>query len=175
MPEGGLKCEYVHAPLHRVCGMTVPQLVRVVVESSSTSLFAANISNRLSSEMSLATGVRKYIAVSFAAAKRLKKLERVAGHSNSPCFGSFSKEVDLTAIGENFDVLLFHNCDLRNSATQEIRTPDKGVITPVSASSRASTAWAKANTPGSKAARQRSQRSPTTGETCGRGPSAMVV
>ena len=129
MPEGGLKCEYVHAPLHRVCGMTVPQLVRVVVESSSTSLFAAKISNRLSSEMSLATGVRKYIAVSFAAAKRVKKLERVAGHSNSPCFGSFSKEVNLTAIGENFDVLPFHNCDLRNSATQEIRTPDKGVIT----------------------------------------------
>ena len=129
MPEGGLKCEYVHAPLHRVCGKTVPQLVRVVAESSSTSLFAANISNRLSSEMSLATGVRKYIAVSFAAAKRVKKLERVAGHSNSPCFGSFSKEVNLTAIGENFDVLPFHNCDLRNSATQEIRTPDKGVIT----------------------------------------------
>ena len=128
-PEGGLKCEYVHAPLHRVCGMTVPQLVRVVGESSSTSLFAANISNRLSSEMSLATGVRKYIAVSFAAAERVKKLERVAGHSNSPCFGSFSKEVNLTAIGENFDVLPFHNCDLRNSATQEIRTPDKGVIT----------------------------------------------
>ena len=69
MPEGGLKCEYVHAPLHRVCGMTVPQLVRVDVESSSTSLFAANISNRLSSEMSLATGARKYIAVCVFAAQ----------------------------------------------------------------------------------------------------------
>ena len=129
MPEGGLKCEYVHAPLHRVCVTTVPQLVRVDVESSSTSLFAANISNRLSSEMSLATGARKYIAVSFAAAKRVKKLERVAGQSNSPCFGSFSKEVNLTAIGENFDGLPFHNCDLRKSANQEIRTPDKGMIT----------------------------------------------
>ena len=51
-----MNCEYVHAPLHRVCVMTVPQLVRVDVESSSTSLIAANISNRLSSEMSLATG-----------------------------------------------------------------------------------------------------------------------
>ena len=118
MTERGLKREYVHAPLHRVCGMTVPQLVRVDVESSSTSLFAANISNRLSSEMSLATGVRKYMAVSFAAAKRVKKLERVTGHSNSPCFGSFSKEVNLTAIGENFDVPPSDNCDLRNSATQ---------------------------------------------------------
>jgi len=37
--------------------------------------------------------------------------------------------VNLTAIGENFDVLSFDNCDLRHSATQEIRTPDKGVIT----------------------------------------------
>ena len=129
MPEGGLKCEYVHAPLHSVCGMTVPQLVWVNVKTGGSSPLSANISNRLSSEMSLATGARKYIAVSFAAAKRVKKLERVAGHSNSPCFGSFSKEVNLTAIGENFDVLPFHNCDLRNSATQEIRTPDKGVIT----------------------------------------------
>ena len=37
--------------------------------------------------------------------------------------------MNLTAIGENFDVLPFDNCDLRNSATQEIRTPDEGVIT----------------------------------------------
>ena len=129
MTEGGLKREYVHAPLHSVCGMAVPQLVWVNVKTGGSSPLSAYISNRLSSEMSLATGARKYIAVSFAAAKRVKKLERVTGHSNSPCFGSFSKEVNLTAIGENFDVLPFHNCDLRNSATQEIRTPDKGVIT----------------------------------------------
>ena len=129
MTERGLKREYVHAPLHSVCGMAVPQLVWVNVKTGGSSPLSAYISNRLSSEMSLATGARKYIAVSFAAAKRVKKLERVTGHSNSPCFGSFSKEVNLTAIGENFDVLPFHNCDLRNSATQEIRTPDKGVIT----------------------------------------------
>ena len=30
--ERGLKREYVHAPLHSVCGMAVPQLVRVNVE-----------------------------------------------------------------------------------------------------------------------------------------------
>ena len=109
--------------------MAVPQLMWMNVKTGDSSPLSANISNRLSSEMSLATGARKYIAVSFAAAKRVKKLERVTGHSNSPCFGSFSKEVNLTAIGENFDVLPFDNCDLRNSATQEIRTPDKGVIT----------------------------------------------
>ena len=118
MAEGVLEREYVHAPLHSVCGMAVPQLVWVYVKTGGSSPLSANISNRLSSEMSLAAGARKYIAVSFAAAKRVKKLERVTGHSNHPCFGSFSKEVNLTAIGENFDVLPSDNCDLRNSATQ---------------------------------------------------------
>ena len=124
-----MKREYVYAPLHSVCGMAVPQLVWVDVEARCSAPLPANISNRLSSEMSLSSGARKYIVVSFAAAKRVKKLERVTGHSNSPCFGSFSKQVNLTAIGENFDVLPFDTRNLRNSATQEIRTPDKGVIT----------------------------------------------
>ena len=127
--RGGLKREYVHAPLHSMCGMAVPQLVWVNMKTGGSSPLSANISNRLSSEMSLSTGARKYIAVSFAAAKRVKKLERVTGHSNSPCFAPFAKQVDLTAIGENFDVLPFDNCDLRNSATQQIGAPDKGVIT----------------------------------------------
>ena len=98
------------------------------VKTGGSSPLSAYISNRLSSEMSLATGARKYIAVSFAAAKRVKKLERVTGHSDSPCFGSFSKEVNLTAIGENFDVPPSDNRDLRNSATQEVRALDQDVI-----------------------------------------------
>ena len=73
MSEGGLKREYVHAPLHSVCGLAVPQLVRVNVESVGSSPLPANISNRLLSEMSFATGARKNIAVSFPAAKRVKK------------------------------------------------------------------------------------------------------
>ena len=129
MSERRLESEDIDSPLYRVRGMAVPQLVWVNVEPCGSAPFPANISNRLSSEMSLAAGARKYIAVSFATAKRVKKLERVTGYSNSPCFGSFSKEVNLTAIGENFDVLPFDTRNLRNSATQEIRTPDKGVIT----------------------------------------------
>ena len=124
-----MKREYVHAPLHSVCGMAVPQLVWVNVEPCCPAPLSTDLSNRLSSEVSVSAGARKYIAVSFAAAKRVKKLERVTGHSNSPCFGSFSKQVNLTAIGENFDVPPSDNRNLRNSATQEIRTPDKGVIT----------------------------------------------
>ena len=112
MSEGRLKGEYVDSPLYRVRGMAVPQLVWVNVKTGGSSPLSAYISNRLSSEMSLATGARKYIAVSFAAAKRVKKLERVTGHSDSPCFGSFSKKVNLTAIGENFDVLPLDSRDL---------------------------------------------------------------
>ena len=128
MAEGVLEREYIHSSSYRLRGMAVPQLVRVNVEASGSSPLPANISNRLSSEVSLSSGTRKYIAVSFAAAKRLKKLERVTGHSNNPCFGSFSKEVNLTAIGENFDVLPSDNRDLRNSATQEVRALDQDVI-----------------------------------------------
>ena len=64
-------------PLCTACGMAVPQLVRVNVKTGGSSPLSAYISNRLSSEMSFATGARKYIVVSFAAAKRLKKLERM--------------------------------------------------------------------------------------------------
>ena len=79
MSERRLEREDIHSSLYRVRGMAVPQLVWVDVEPGGSSPLSAYISNRLSSEMSLATGARKYIAVSFAAAKRLKKLERVTG------------------------------------------------------------------------------------------------
>ena len=94
-----MKREYVHAPLHSVCGMAVPQLVWVNVEPCGSSPLAADLPNGLPCEVPLSAGAREYKRLSFAAAKRLKKLERVTGHSNSPCFGSFSKEVNLTAIG----------------------------------------------------------------------------
>ena len=124
MSKRCLEREYIDSPLNRMCCMAMPQLVWMDMEASSSSPLAAYISNRLSSEMSLATGARKYIAVSFAAAKRVKKLERVTGHSNSPCFGSFSKEVNLPAIGEKLDVLPTDNRDLRDPASEQVRTFD---------------------------------------------------
>ena len=54
MSEGRLKREYVDSPLYRVRGMAVPQLVWVNVKTGGSSPLSANISNRLSSEMSLA-------------------------------------------------------------------------------------------------------------------------
>ena len=78
MTEGGLKREYVHAPLHSVCGMAVPQLMWVNVESGNSSPLPADISDGLPGEVSLSAGAREYIRLRFAAAKRLKKLQRVA-------------------------------------------------------------------------------------------------
>jgi hypothetical protein len=83
MAERALQGEYINTTAHSVRRMAMPQLVWVNVEPGGSPPFPAYISNRLSSEMSLSAGARKHIAVSFAAAKRLKKLERVTGHSNS--------------------------------------------------------------------------------------------
>ena len=41
--EGGLKREYVHAPLHSMCGMAMPQLMWVNVEPCGSSPLAANL------------------------------------------------------------------------------------------------------------------------------------
>ena len=52
MAEGVLEREYIHSSSYRLRGMAVPQLVWMDVESSSTSPFAANISNCLACEVS---------------------------------------------------------------------------------------------------------------------------
>ena len=78
MPEGGLNREYVHAPLHSVCGMAVPQLVRVNVEPCGSSPVAADLPDGLPREVPLSARGREYKRLSFAKAKRLKKLQRVA-------------------------------------------------------------------------------------------------
>ena len=77
-----MKREYFHAPLHNMCGMAVPQLVLVNMETCSSSPVPTNISNRLSRKMSLSALARKYVAVNFAAAKS-KKLERDIGTLSS--------------------------------------------------------------------------------------------
>ena len=70
VPERGLKREYVHAPLHSVCGMAVPQLVWVNVEPGGASPLPANISNCLACEMPIPPGTREDELFIRAAAKR---------------------------------------------------------------------------------------------------------
>ena len=108
MAEGVLEREYIHSSSYRLRGMAVPQLVRVNVEASGSSPLPANISNRLSSEVSLSSGTRKYIAVSFAAAAAKltamyfrvpeerdtsldKRLEMFAGSGDEPLASTFTR------------------------------------------------------------------------------------
>ena len=130
MPEGDLKCEYVHAPLHRVCGMTVPQLVRVDVESSSTSPFAANISNCLACEVSFTAGTREDESLRIAAAQLLKESKRCWRYANSPPLGSFAEEGNLASVIERLDVSPTDSRDLRDPATQQVTPLNQDVITP---------------------------------------------
>ena len=78
MSERRLESEDIDPSLYRVRRMAVPQLVWVDVEPCGSAPFPADISDRLPCEVSLSAGAREYIRLSFAAAKRLKKLQRVA-------------------------------------------------------------------------------------------------
>ena len=78
MGEGVLEREYIHSSSNRLRGMAVPQLMRVDVEPCYSAPLSADISDGLPCEVSLSAGAREYIRLSFAAAKRLKKLQRVA-------------------------------------------------------------------------------------------------
>ena len=98
MPEGCLQREYVHAPLHSVCGMAVPQLVWVNMEPGGSSPLSAYISDGLSCEVPSYSGAWKDKAAIFAAAKSFKQRQRVTGYSDSASFSSLPKEVNLTSI-----------------------------------------------------------------------------
>ena len=78
MSERRLESEDIDSSLYRVRRMAVPQLVWMTVEPCCSPPLPANISNRLACEVSFTAGAREYKRLSFAAAKRLKKLQRVA-------------------------------------------------------------------------------------------------
>ena len=110
--EGGLKREYVHAPLHSVCGMAVPQLVWVKVESGGASPLPANISNCLACEMPIPPGTREDELFIRAAAKSLKEAKRCWRYANSASLGSFAEEVNLASVIECLDVFPTDSRDL---------------------------------------------------------------
>ena len=76
--ERCLESEYINSTLNGVRRMAVPQLVWVDVEPCGSAPFPADISDGLPCEVPLSAGAREYKRLSFAAAKRLKKLQRVA-------------------------------------------------------------------------------------------------
>ena len=130
MSERRLEREDIHSSLYRVRGMAVPQLVWVDVESSSTSPFAANISNCLACEVSFAAGTREDEILRIAAAQLLKKVERCRRYADSASLRPFAEEVNLASVIEHLDVFPTDRRDLRDPATQQVTPLNQGVITP---------------------------------------------
>ena len=130
MSEGGLKREYVDSSPYRVRRMAVPQLVWVDVVSSSTSPFAANISNCLACEVSFAAGTGEDESFRIAAAQLLKKAERCCRYADSASLRPFAEEVNLASVIECLDVFPTDRRDLRDPATQQVTPLNQGVITP---------------------------------------------
>ena len=128
MSERRLEREDIHSSLYRVRGMAVPQLVWVNVEPCGSSPFAANISNCLACEMPIPPGTREDELFIRAAAKSLKEAKRCWRYANSASLGSFAEEVNLASVIECLDVFPTDNRDLRDPASEQIRTLDEGVI-----------------------------------------------
>ena len=128
MTERGLKREYVHAPLHSVCGMAVPQLVWMNVEPCGSAPLAADLPDGLVREMPIPPGTREDELFIRAAAKSLKEAKRCWRYANSASLGSFAEKVNLPSSIENLDVFPTDSRDLRAPAAEQIRTLDKDVI-----------------------------------------------
>ena len=128
MSERRLESEDIDPSLYRVRGMAVPQLVWVDVESSSTSPFAANISNCLAREVSFTPGTREDEIFRIAAAQSLKESKRCWRYANSPPLRSFADEVNLASVIESLDVSPTDNSDLRDPASEQVRTFDQLVV-----------------------------------------------
>ena len=112
MSERRLELEDIDPSLYRVRGMAVPQLVWVDVESSSTSPFAANISNCLACEVSFAAGTREDESLRIAAAQLLKKVERCCRYADSASLRPFAEEMNLASVIEYLDVFPTDSRDL---------------------------------------------------------------
>ena len=128
MTERGLKREYVHAPLHSVCGMAVPQLMWVNVEAGGASPLPADISDGLAREMPIPPGTREDELFIRAAAKSLKEAKRCWRYADSASFGSFAEQVDLASVIKSLDVFPTENRNLGDPATQQVTPLNQDVV-----------------------------------------------
>ena len=128
MTERGLKREYVHAPLHSVCGMAVPQLVWVNVEPCGSSPLPADLPDGLPCEMPIPPGTREDEIFRIAAAQSLKESKRCWRYANSPPLRSFADEVNLASVIESLDVSPTDNSDLKDPASEQVHTFDQHVV-----------------------------------------------
>ena len=128
MPERRLESEDIDSSLNRVRGMAMPQLVWVNVEPGGSAPFAAYISNRLACEMPIPPGTREDELFISASAKLLKEAKRCWRYANSASFGAFADEVNLASVIDSLDVFPTDNRDLRDPASEQVRTLDEHVI-----------------------------------------------
>ena len=128
VPERRLESEDIDASLNRVRCMAMPQLVWVNVEPGGSAPFAAYISNRLACEMPIPPGTREDELFIRAAAKSLKEAKRCWRYANSPPLRSFADEVNLASVIESLDVSPTVNSDLRDPASEQVRTFDQHVV-----------------------------------------------
>ena len=120
--------EYINSSLYRVRRMAVPQLVWVDVEPGGASPLPANISNCLACEMPSPPGTREDELFIRAAAKSLKEAKRCWRYANSASLGSLAEEVNLASVIECLDVFPTDNRDLRDPASEQVRTFDEHVV-----------------------------------------------
>ena len=128
MSERRLESEDIDPSLYRVCGMAVPQLVWMDVEPGGSSPLPANISNCLACEMPSPPGTREDEIFRIAAAQLLKESKRCWRYANSPPLRSFAEEVNLASVIECLDVFPTDNRDLRDPASEQVRTFDEHVV-----------------------------------------------
>ena len=123
-----MKREYVHAPLHSVCGMAVPQLVWVDMEPCGFAPLPADLPDGLPCEMPSPPGTREDELFIRAAAKSLKEAKRCWRYANSSSLGSFTEKVNLASVIERLDVFPTDNRDLRDPASEQVRTFDQHIV-----------------------------------------------
>ena len=128
MSERRLESENIDSSLYRVRRMAVPQLVWVNVEPGGSSPLPADISDGLPCEMPIPPGTREDELFIRAAAKSLKEAKRCWRYANSASLGSFAEEVNLASVIECLDVFPTDNRDLRDPASEQVRTFDEHVV-----------------------------------------------
>ena len=124
MSERRLESEDIDPSLYRVRGMAVPQWVWVNVEPGGASPLSTDLPDGLPCEMPRPPGTREDELFIRAAAKSLKEVERCWRYANSSPLGSFAKKVDLSSAIENLDVFPTDSRDLRDPASEQVRTFD---------------------------------------------------
>ena len=102
--------------------------MRVDVEPGGSSPLPTDLPDGLACEMPIPPGTREDEIFRIAAAQSLKESKRCWRYANSPPLRSFAEEVNLASVIECLDVFPTDNRDLRDPASEQVRTFDQHVV-----------------------------------------------